>query len=144
MGDLEPLEAVTAFGFFSDHVEDGVDEFGSFGVVALGPVVSGSGLAEHEVVRSEELSEGSGAYGVHGSRLQVHQDRSRDVSSSRGLVEVHVDSLQLKVGIAVVGSGRVDSVLVGNYLPEFSSDLVTALSCLYVNDFSHLNFIKRF
>jgi hypothetical protein len=50
----------------------------------------------------------------------------------------------LEVGISVIGSGRVDSVLVGNNLPEFSSDLVTALSCLYVNDFSHLNFIKRF
>ena len=144
MGDLEPLEAVAAFSFFSDDVEDGVDEFGSFGVMSLGPVVSGSGLSEHEVVGSEELSEGSGAHGVHGSGFQVHQDGSGNVSSSGGLVEVDVDSLQLEVGISVIGSGRVDSVLVGNNLPEFSSDLVTALSCLYVNDFSHLNFIKRF
>jgi hypothetical protein len=43
----------------------------------------------------------------------------------------------LQIGISVVGSGRVDSVFVRNDLPEFGSDLVTALSCLHVNDFSH-------
>jgi hypothetical protein len=29
-------------------------------------------------------------------------------------------------------------VLVGDDFPEFGTDLVTALSALYVNDFSHL------
>ena len=142
MGDLKSLEAVASFGFLSDDVEDGVDEFGSFGVMSLGPVISGSGLSENEVVGSEELSERSGSDGVHGSGFQVHQDGSGNVSSSGGFVEVHVDSFQLQIGISVVGSGRVNSVLVGNNLPEFSSDLVTALSCLYVNDFSHLNLLK--
>jgi hypothetical protein len=37
----------------------------------------------------------------------------------------------------VIGSGRINSVFVRNNLPEFGSDLVTALSCLNVNDFSH-------
>jgi len=112
VGDLEPLEAVASFGFLSDDVEDGVDEFGSFGVMSLGPVVSSSGLSEDEVIRSEELSERSGSDGVHGSGFQVHQDGSGNVSSSGGFVEVHVDSFQLQIGISVVGSGRVNSVLV--------------------------------
>ena len=43
-------------------------------VVSLGPVVPGSGLAEHEVVRPEDLAEGPGPDGVHGAGLQVHQD----------------------------------------------------------------------
>ncbi len=72
MGDLESLEAVASFGFFSDDVEDGIDEFGSLGVMSLGPVVSGSGLSENEVIRSEELSERSGSHGVHCSGFQVH------------------------------------------------------------------------
>ena len=105
--------------------------------MSLGPVVSGSGLSENEVIRSEELSERSGSHGVHGSGFQVHKDGSGNISSSSGFVEVHVDSFQLEVRISVIGSGRVNSVLVGNNLPEFSSDLVTALSCLNVNDFSH-------
>lgn len=32
------------------------------------------GLTKNEVVRPEDLPEGSRAHGVHGARLQVHQD----------------------------------------------------------------------
>ena len=42
-------------------------------VVALGPVVAGPGLAEHEVVGPEDLAEWSAPHAVHGSGLQVHQ-----------------------------------------------------------------------
>ena len=42
--------------------------------MSLGPVVPGSGLTEHEVVRPEDLPEGAGPDGVHGAGLQVHQD----------------------------------------------------------------------
>ena len=34
------------------------------------------------------------------------------------LVEVDVDSLQLEVGVAVVGASWVNSVLIGDHLPE--------------------------
>merc|ERR1711990_921913 len=59
VGGLEALKAVAALGLLSDDVEDGVDELGTLGVVALGPVVTGTGLTEDEVVGSEELTEGS-------------------------------------------------------------------------------------
>jgi len=137
---LESLEAVTTFGFLSDDVEDGIDELGSFGVMSLGPVVTGSGLSEDEVVWSEELSEWSSSDGVHGTWLKIHQDGSWDVSSSGGLVVIDVDSLELEVGVSVVGSGWVNSVFVGDDLPEFSSDLVSTLSSLDMNDFSHFDF----
>ena len=81
VGDLEALEAVAGLGLLADDVEDGVDELRTLGVVALGPVVTGSGLAEHEVVRAEELAEGAGADGVHGSRLEVHEDGAGDVAA---------------------------------------------------------------
>ena len=45
VGELESLKAVASFCFLADDVQDGVHEFGSFGVVTLGPVVSGSGLS---------------------------------------------------------------------------------------------------
>ena len=112
MGDLESLEAVTSFGFLSGDVEDGVDELSSLSVVSLGPVVSGSGLSEDEVVGSEKLTEGSSSDGVHGSGLKIHEDGSGDVSSSGGLIVVDVDPLELEVGVTVVGSGGVDSVLI--------------------------------
>ena len=44
-------------------------------VVALGPVVAGPGLAEHEVVGPEDLAERSAPDAVHGAGLQVHQHR---------------------------------------------------------------------
>ena len=57
MGDLETLEAIATFGFFSDDIEDGVDELSSLGVMTLGPVVTGTSLSEYEVVGSEKLTE---------------------------------------------------------------------------------------
>merc|ERR1712193_362848 len=57
VGDLESLKAVATFSFLSDNIEDGVDELGTLSVVALGPVVTGTGLSEDEVVWSEELTE---------------------------------------------------------------------------------------
>jgi len=138
VGDLETLEAVAAFGFLSHDVEDGVDELSSFGVVTLGPVVSGSSLSEDEVVWSEELSEWSSSDGVHGSWFEIHENGSWDVTSSGGLVVVNVDSLQLEVGVSVVGSSWVNSVFVRDDFPEFGTNLVTALTSLNVNDFSHV------
>ena len=138
VGDLETLEAIATFGFLSDNIKDGVDELSTFGVMTLGPVVTGTGLSEDEVVWSEELSEWSSSDGVHGSWLKIHEDGSWDVSSTSGFVVVDVDSLELEIGVTVVGTGRVNTVLVGDDLPEFGTDLVTALSSLDVNDFSHL------
>ena len=134
---LESLHAVTRLGILSDNVKDGVDELSSFGVVSLSLVVTGSGLSEDEVVRSEKLK-WSGTDGVHGSWLKIHKESSWDISSSGSFVGVDVDSLQLKIGISVVGTGWVDSVLVGLDLPELGTDLVTALSSLNVNVTSHV------
>ena len=90
----------------------------TFCVVALGPVVSGPGLSENEVVWPEDLSVGSGADGVHGAGLQVDEDGAGDILSAGGLVVVHVDALELQVGVTLVGAGGVDAVLVGDDLPE--------------------------
>jgi len=138
VGNLETLKAIATFGLLSDNVENGVDELGSLGVMSLGPVVTGTGLSEDEVVWSEELSEWSSSDGVHGTWLKIHEDGSWDVSSSGGFVVVNVDSLELEIRVTMVGTGWVNSVLVGDDLPEFGTDLVTALTSLDVNDFSHL------
>merc|ERR1712100_763794 len=53
VGNLETLKAVTALSFLSDDIEDGVDELSTFGIVTLGPVVTGTSLSEDEVVWSE-------------------------------------------------------------------------------------------
>jgi proteasome assembly chaperone (PAC2) family protein len=54
MGDLESLKDVTSFTLLSDALHDGVYEFGTFGVVTLGPVVTGSALAKNKVVGTEK------------------------------------------------------------------------------------------
>jgi hypothetical protein len=102
--DLEALEAVARLGLLADDVEHGVDHLSAFGVVALGPVVAGTRLAEDKVVGAEELAKGTGADGVHGAGLQVHEDGAGHVAAAGGLVKVHVDALQLEVGVAVVGA----------------------------------------
>jgi len=106
--------------------------------MTLGPVVTGTGLSEDEVVWSEELTEWSSSDGVHGSWFEIHEDGSWDVSSTSGLVVVDVDSLELEIRVTVVGTGGVNTVFVGDDFPELSSDLVTALTGLDVDDFSHV------
>jgi len=137
VGDLETLEAIATFSFLSDNVEDGVNEFSTFGVMALGPVVTGTSLTENEVVGSEELTEGSGTDGVHGSGLEVHEDGSGDETATSGFVIVDIDPLKLEVGVTVIGTGWVDTVLIGDDFPELGTDLVTALTSLDVDEFSH-------
>ena len=138
VGDLETLEAIATFGFLSDNIKDGVDKLGSLGVMTLGPVVTGTGLSEDEVVWSEELSEWSSSDRVHGSWFEIHEDGSWNVSTTGSFVIVDVDSLELEIRVTVIGTGWVNSVFVGDDLPEFGTDLVTALSSLDMNDFSHL------
>ena len=104
----------------------------------LGPVVTGSGLTEDEVVGAEELTEGTGADGIHGSGLQIHKDGAGDVATSGGLVVVNVDALQLKVGVTVVGTGGVNAVLIRDDFPELGTNLVTALTGLDVDEFTHV------
>merc|ERR1712195_122279 len=137
VGNLESLEAIAALSFLADDIEDGVDELGAFGVMSLGPVVSGTGLSEDKVVGAEELSERSSTDGIHGAGLEIHKDSAGDVTASGSLVVVDVDPLESEVGISVVRTGRVNSMLVGDDLPELGTDLVTALTSLNVDDFTH-------
>ena len=127
------MKAITALSLLADNIEDGVDQLSTFGVVTLGPVVTGSGLTEDEVIGAEELTEWAGADGVHGAGLQIHEDGAGDIASTGGLVEVHVDALQLKIRVTVVGTGGVNAVFVSDDLPEFGTDLVTALASLDMN-----------
>jgi hypothetical protein len=137
VGDLETLETIATFGFFSDNIEDGVDEFSTFGVVTLGPVVTGTSLTEDEVVWSEELTEWSSSDRVHRSWLEIHEDSSWDESTTGSFVIVDVDSLKLEVRVTVVGTGWVDTVLIGDNFPELGPNLVAALSALNVNELAH-------
>jgi len=133
VGDLETLETIATFGLLSDNVEDGVNKLGTFGVVTLGPVVTGTSLTEDEVVWSEELTEWSSSDRVHRSWLEIHEDSSWDESTTGSLVVVDVDSLKLEVRVTVIGTGWVDTVLIGDNFPEFGTDLVTTLTSLDVN-----------
>jgi len=133
VGDLETLETIATFGFFPDNVEDGVDEFSTFGVMTFGPIVTSTSLSEDKVVGSEELTERSSSDRVHRSWFEIHEDSSWDESTTGSFVIVDVDSLKLEVRVTVIGTGWVDTVLIGDNFPEFGTDLVTTLTSLDVN-----------
>ena len=86
--------------------------------MTLGPVVAGPRLSENEVIGSEDLTEGSRPHAVHGPWLQVHEDSPGHVLATAGLVVVDIDPLQLELGGAGVGTGGVDTVLIGDDFPE--------------------------
>ena len=50
---------------------------------------------------------------------------------------VNVDSLEQEIRVTMVGTRWINNVLVGDDISEFGTDLVTALTDLDVNDFSH-------
>ena len=50
--------------------------------------------------------------GVHGSWLEIYEDRSGDIFATGGLVVVDIDPLQLKIRVSVVGSSGVNTVLI--------------------------------
>merc|ERR1712178_220777 len=132
VAELEALETTARLGLLADDVEDGVDELSTLGVVTLSPVVTSTSLTEDKVVWAEELTEWASADRVHGTGLEVHEDGTRHVTAASGLIVVHVDTLQLEVGVTVVGAGWINAVLIGDDLPELGTDLVTALAALDV------------
>ena len=44
-------------------------------------------------------------------------------SPTCGLIVVDIDALELQIRVAVVGAGRVDTVLVRDHLPELKSEV---------------------
>merc|ERR1712232_395323 len=95
-GDLETLQAVTAFSLLSDDIEDGVDQFSPFSVMTFSPVVSSTGLTEDEVVWSEKLSKWTSSDGVHGAWFKIHKDSSWNISTTGSFIVVDVDSFKLQ------------------------------------------------
>ena len=87
--------------------------------MAFCPVVASTGLAEHEVIRAEDLSVGSGSDGVHRAWLEIHEDGTGHIAPAARLVEVHIDALELEVAVTVVGASWVNAVLVANDLCVF-------------------------
>lgn len=97
-------------------------------LTSFGPVVSSTTLTEDEVVGPEQVAEGTRPYGIHGSRLEVDQDRARNILVRANFVVVNVDTLELEVVVALVQAIAINAVLVRDDLPELGTDLVTALS----------------
>jgi hypothetical protein len=137
VGDLETLEAIATFGFFSNDVENGVNKLSTLSVVTFGPVVTSTSLTENEVVGSEELTERSSTDGVHGSWLKIHEDSTGDISTTSSLVVINVDSLELEIRVSMISTSGVNTVFIRDNLPELGTDLVTALTTLNVHDLTH-------
>ena len=76
------------------------------------PVVTRTTLSEDKVVRAEKRAQGSGADRVHGSGLEVDQDSSRNVLVGADFVVVDVDTLKLKVVVALVQTLPVNAMFV--------------------------------
>lgn len=139
------MKGICTLSLLPDNIKDGVDEFGTFRVVyrhvskkkmssksgrmplencsltALRPVVTRSALAKHEVIRAEKPTQRTRANGIHSSRLEINQNRPRDILVSANLVIIDRDSFKLKVIIAFVKAVAFDPMLIRNDLPEFDT-----------------------
>jgi hypothetical protein len=116
VGDLETLEAITSFCLTTNNVKNLVNQLGTLSVMALGPVVSSTGLSKHKVIRAEELTEWTSADGVHGTGFEINEDgtwnvlvvgrlqnlESAVIQRRTYLVEVDVHTLKLEIRSAIV------------------------------------------
>ena len=59
--ELETLKMVAVFDFSADYVDSLLNELSTFGVMTLGPVVSGASFSGDKVVGAEKLTQGPGA-----------------------------------------------------------------------------------
>ena len=95
---LEALQAITILGLFTNNIKNSINQLSSFSVMTFGPVVSGTGLSKHEIIRSKDLANGTGSDTIHGTGFKIHEYRTRDVPSTGSLVVIHIDPLQLNIG----------------------------------------------
>ena len=77
--ELKSLQAIATFRLFAHDVENGVDQLGSFRIMPLGPIVTRTGLTENEIVWPEQLTERPRSHCIHGTRLQIDEDNTRDI-----------------------------------------------------------------
>merc|ERR1719197_799183 len=105
MAELKTLKAVTSLSLLADDIEHGVYELSALCIMSLCPVVACASLAKHEIIRAEKLAERTSANAVHRTGLQIHEDCAGHVTTSCGLVVVHINSFKLQVRIAMIRAG---------------------------------------
>src|SRR6266702_6951415 len=85
------------------------------------PVITRSALAENKVVRAEKATKRTRANGIHGSGLEINQDRAGNILVRANLVVVDGDPLELKVVVALVETIALNAVLVRDDFPKFDT-----------------------
>jgi hypothetical protein len=138
------LKGIGTLSLLPNDIQDGIDEFGTFRVVytyvseknvfekrhatrmlypltSFCPVVTRTALAEHEVVWAEKATDGTRPNSVHGSRLEIDQDRARNIFVGTNFIIVNRDALELKVIIALVKAIMCDPMFIRNDLPELDT-----------------------
>ena len=135
---LESLKTIATFSFFSYNIKNWINKFSTFSIMTFSPVVTSTSLSEYEVIWSEKLTEWSSSNWVHCSWFEIHKNGSWDESTTGGFVIININSFKLKIRITMICTGWVDTVFIRNDFPEFGTNLVTALTTLDVNNFSHL------
>ncbi|MFS7986979.1 hypothetical protein Hanom_Chr11g01016631 [Helianthus anomalus] len=107
------------------------------------PIITGTGLPKHKVIRPEDLTVSSRSETVHRSWLQIHKHSAWNKPSAASLIVIHINPLELQLRISSVLSSHIDTVFCTNYLPELCSDLVSALTALNMENLTHLRRCRR-
>ena len=127
MKHLKPLQRVRALGLLPNHIQHTLHQLCALGIKPLRPIIARAALPEHEGIRLEQLSVRPGARRVHRAWLEADEDGAGDGATRlSAFVVVDADALELEVRVALVLTGRVEPVFVGDDFPELGADLVAA------------------
>jgi hypothetical protein len=137
--DHETLETSAVVSQLADAVQHKVNNLLTDGVVTTGVVVGSIFLAGDDLLRVIELTVSTSADFVTHTRLQVHQDGTRNVLASTSLREEGVEGV-ITTTNSLVGRHltiRLDTVLQAVELPTGVTSLDTSLANVNGQTFSH-------
>ena len=135
---LKTIQVVTLLGLPSHCIQNFFNYFSSFAVVALCPVVSSRPQPHNKIIRVEDFSNFRCSRRINTARFQIHQNSPRIEMIVGQLIEKNISSFPLGILSSDILTLRINAMLFHYFLEEVQTNIVSTLSELHIDDFSHL------
>merc|ERR1719384_815255 len=142
LSQLEALWTVTSLSLTSNNIDCFVNQFSTFGVMSLGPIVTSTRCTKAHIIRFEECAHWRCFDNVHDARFQINQTCTRHKSHCSCFLIININLVQSLLVVTLFWLALEFTVwfqlmFFSHCIPERITNLVTALSNLDMDDLSH-------
>ncbi|KVI07774.1 hypothetical protein Ccrd_013848 [Cynara cardunculus var. scolymus] len=92
-----PIRRITILSLLTYNIKNGINQLRPFSVMPLSPITASTGLTEHKIIRPKDMAIGTTFDTIHGTRLKIHEDCTRDVSATGCLIVINIYSFTLDI-----------------------------------------------